>query len=120
MHTTKKIKQDSQVYYENLVKPLQKPHFSVISARKRTDTVPAVSAAVLPEHAKGRGRIDRVRERDGAYFSASAARNFQHRAASTPPTMGASRKTQTLARDLPPMSRAGPKERAGFTEVPVK
>lgn len=40
-------------------------------------------------------------------------------AANAPPIKGATINTQTLANALPPTNRAGPKERAGFTEVPV-
>ena len=50
----------------------------------------------------------------------SVLRNFHTRAASTPPTSGARMKTQTEERAVPPTKSAGPKERAGFTEVPVK
>lgn len=47
-------------------------------------------------------------------------KHFQTRAASAPPTSGATMNTQRSANAWPPAKRAGPMERAGFTEVPVK
>lgn len=52
------------------------------------------------------------------YFS-SGAIIFQHPAAIAPPTNGPTMNTQSCDKALPPSKRAGPMERAGFTEVPV-
>ena len=48
------------------------------------------------------------------------SRKLYTTAASTPPTSGARMNTQTFASASPPASSAGPNERAGFTDVPVK
>ena len=45
--------------------------------------------------------------------------NFHTKAAITAPTMGATKKSQSWERALPPEIRAGPRLRAGLTEVPV-
>ena len=62
---------------------------------------------------------DRIYQED---YSAvlSVARNRCASAARTPPTIGASKNTHTHANASPPVKSAGPKLRAGFTEVPVK
>ena len=44
---------------------------------------------------------------------------FHTSAASAPPTNGPTMKIQRLAKAEPPWNRAGPMERAGFTDVPV-
>ena len=45
--------------------------------------------------------------------------NFQTNAAATAPKIGATKKSQSWLSALPPAKSAGPKLRAGFTEVPV-
>lgn len=47
-------------------------------------------------------------------------RYLQTIAAIAPPINGPTINTQTFKSDSPPSKRAGPKERAGFTLVPVK
>ena len=54
------------------------------------------------------------------YYSAfDEVRNLYIPAAKIPPNSGATIKTQTFVRVAPPTNNAGPKLRAGFTEVPV-
>ena len=54
------------------------------------------------------------------YYSLSLAITFQRRAAMAPPMNGPTMNTHNCERASPPWKRAGPMERAGLTEVPVK
>ena len=55
----------------------------------------------------------------GNYFSLEQVRNLYTSAASAPPTSGATMNTQTFESAAPPTKSAGPKLRAGLTDVPV-
>lgn len=54
------------------------------------------------------------------YFSSAAGASADHTTAlRAPPQRGATMNTQRSLRAWPPAKRAGPMERAGFTDVPV-